>query len=56
MERPESNERKQGVWKYYTNDERRARWKCSVCGKICRRNPHDKRYCSACGARMDMES
>lgn len=43
------------VWKYYLNDEGRARWRCSWCGKICRRNPHDKRYCSICGRAMRME-
>lgn len=43
------------VWSYYTNDEGRARWRCSYCGKICRRNPHDKRYCSHCGKPMRME-
>jgi hypothetical protein len=25
-----------GVWKYYINDEGRARWKCSECGKLCK--------------------
>lgn len=45
-----------GVWKYYTNDENKARWKCSGCGKVCRRNPADKLYCSTCGARMRKEA
>jgi len=44
------------VWKFYRNDENRARWKCSNCSKICRRNPHDKCRCSVCGAYMKMES
>ena len=43
------------VWKYYLNDEGRARWRCSYCGKVCHRNPHDKRYCSICGKVMRME-
>ena len=46
----------EAVWEYYTNDEGRARWKCSNCGKICRRNPHDKRRCSSCGAHTRMQA
>lgn len=23
-----------GKWVYYINDEGKARWKCSICGKI----------------------
>lgn len=49
-------EAKFAKWVYYTNDEGKARWKCDKCGKICRRNPHDKRYCSWCGAKMEMEA
>ena len=45
-----------GKWLYYINDEGRARWKCSECGKICKRNPREKLYCSRCGARLKMES
>lgn len=45
-----------GVWVYYLNDEGKARWKCDQCGKICHRNPHDKNYCSNCGAKMRMEA
>ena len=48
--------RSPAVWQYYTNDEGKARWKCSACGKICRRDPRDKRFCSACGAQMTMEA
>ena len=44
------------VWQYYTNDEGKARWKCSECGKVCRRDPRDKKFCSACGAEMRMEA
>ena len=44
-----------GVWKYYLNEEGAARWKCSICGKICRKNPVEKNYCSNCGAKMSME-
>lgn len=43
-------------WHYYTNDEGRARWKCTHCGKLCHKNPHDKRRCSICGAHMRMEA
>lgn len=43
------------VWVYYTNDEGRARWRCGNCGKLCRRNPHDKKRCSRRGAHMRME-
>lgn len=45
-----------GVWKYETDDEGRARWKCSQCGKVCHKHPHDKIYCSRCGAKMRMEA
>lgn len=44
------------TWEYYTNDEGKARWRCSGCGKICRRNPHDKTRCSNCGAHMRLEA
>jgi hypothetical protein len=27
-------EAKYGKWIYYVNDEGKARWKCSLCGKI----------------------
>ena len=47
---------KPGVWQYYVNDDGKARWKCSKCGKICRRNPYDKRYCSQCGQKMSLEA
>lgn len=43
------------VWEYYTNDEGKARWRCSHCRKICHKHPHDKRRCSVCGAHMKME-
>lgn len=43
-------------WHYYTNDEGRARWKCTNCGKLCRRLPTVKLYCSNCGAHMILES
>lgn len=44
--------RRTGVWVYYTNDEGKPRWKCSECGKICRRDPIEKRFCSHCGSEM----
>lgn len=43
-------------WRYDTDDENRPRWKCSHCGKICHKNPYDKKCCSVCGSRMRMES
>ena len=49
-------EAKFGTWIYYTNDENKARWKCSVCGKICHRDPTDKLYCSHCGSRNSKEA
>ena len=51
-----NKEAKFGVWKYFVSEDGKARWKCSLCGKVCRRNPHDKLYCSACGARLNMEA
>ena len=44
------------VWEYYTNDEGKARWKCSCCGKIIRHGHHEKLYCSHCGSKMRCES
>ena len=43
-------------WHYYVNDEGKARWKCSNCGKIVRRLPNDKVRCSTCGAHMSEEA
>ena len=51
-----TKEAKFGVWVYYYNDEGKARWKCSECGKVCKRNPYYKQYCSRCGAKMRMEA
>lgn len=45
-----------GKWLYYVNDEGKARWKCSECGKIIRHGVHEKLYCSHCGARLQPES
>ena len=45
-----------GVWQYYRNEEGKARWKCSCCGKTCKRHPAAKYYCSNCGAKMTMEA
>ncbi len=49
-------EAKFGVWKYYTNEENKPRWKCSCCGKIIRHGAHEKLYCSNCGAKMKTEA
>jgi ABC-type ATPase with predicted acetyltransferase domain len=46
----------EGVWQYYTNDEGKARWRCSVCGKIAHKNPMEKQFCSSCSAKMRMEA
>ena len=46
----------EAVWIYYTNDEGKARWKCSNCKKICKHNPYYKRYCSQCGKRIRLQS
>jgi len=43
-------------WHYYTNEENKARWKCSECGKVCKHNPYYKQYCSQCGSKMRCES
>ena len=45
-----------GIWQYYVNDEGKARWRCDQCGKICRRDPHDKHRCASCGAHMRKEA
>lgn len=42
-------------WHYYINDEGKARWKCTNCGKIVRHWVHEKKRCSVCGARMTEE-
>ena len=44
------------TWVYYVNEEHKARWKCSACGKICRKDPREKFFCSNCGAKMERES
>lgn len=44
------------VWEYYRNDEGKARWRCSKCGKLCKRLPTDKLYCSKCGVKTILES
>ena len=46
---------KDAKWHYYTNDEGKPRWKCTECGKLCRRRPTDKLYCSRCGSKMSFE-
>lgn len=46
----------EAVWKYGMDDENRPRWRCTNCGKFCHRNPHDKHFCSNCGAEMRLES
>ena len=43
-------------WHYYTNEEGKARWKCTNCGKLVRRRPSDKKRCSWCGAYMSEEA
>ena len=41
-----NKEAKFAKWLYYINDEGKPRWNCSQCGKVCRRDPYDKRFCS----------
>lgn len=48
-------EAKFGKWVYYVNDEGKARWKCSECGKICHKDPVEKNYCSRCGSKNTKE-
>lgn len=43
------------TWEYYRNEEGRARWKCSSCGKIVRHGSHEKLFCSRCGKPMACE-
>lgn len=45
-----------GKWIYYVNEEGKARWRCSECGKICRHDPNEKNYCSRCGSKNTKES
>lgn len=40
------------VWEYYRNDEGKARWRCSKCGKIIRQGQNEKLFCSHCGRPM----
>ena len=47
---------KEAVWNYDTDDEGKARWRCSRCGKTVHRDPADKQYCSRCGARCRKEA
>lgn len=44
------------VWEYCPDDENRARWRCKNCGKIVRRDPAGKLYCSICGMRARKEA
>lgn len=43
-------------WHYYTNEEGKPRWRCTNCGRLCKRNPYDKQRCSTCGAHTTLES
>ena len=45
-----------GLWQYYVNEEGKARWKCSKCGKIITHKAHEKLYCSRCRSRNYTES
>jgi len=42
-------------WHYYTNDEGKARWKCTNCGHVVKHDPNDFKRC-ACGAHMSKEA
>ena len=41
---------------YYTDDEGNGKWRCSHCGKIFKKNPYYKNFCSNCGFSLVMES
>ena len=56
LEMLEETERVEGCWKYDMDDEGRARWRCSRCGKAVHRDPAEKLYCSRCGARCRKEA
>lgn len=43
------------TWVYYTNDEGKARWRCSACGHVVKHDPNDFKRC-ACGAHMAKEA
>ena len=51
-----TKEAKFGVWKYYVNEEGEARWKCSCCGKVIKKAPFFKLYCSNCGSRNNPDN
>lgn len=42
-------------WHYYTNDEGKARWRCTNCGHVVKHDPNDFKRC-ACGAHMSKEA
>lgn len=44
-----------GVWRYYVNEMGKARWRCSVCGRVVKHDPNDFKRC-ACGAHMSKEA
>ena len=46
----------EGLWVYCPDDEHRARWKCSCCGKFVHKDPAEKLYCAACGQRNRKEA
>ena len=46
----------EGMWVYCPDDEHRARWKCSRCGKFVHKDPAEKLYCAACGQRNRKEA
>ena len=55
LKRLKAPELHKAVWRYH-NDQHGTWWDCSNCMKICRKNPHDKLYCSRCGFAMNLES
>lgn len=44
------------TWLYSTDDQHKPLWRCSNCGKVCRKDPKDKRFCAWCGAAMKKEA
>ena len=46
----------EGLWVYCPDDEHRARWKCSRCGKFVHKDPAVKLCCSMCSQRNRKEA
>lgn len=52
----ETRERTKGVWVYTEVTGGLRYWYCSACKNAYhRKDPHDRKYCYYCGAKMKME-